>query len=213
MLGRRRGITGLQGLDDDDDEEEQEERGGKGKEDDLKGIIIGGDMKEVPGEEEEDDEDEDEEGADAEAGEEGTEPDMDPPVVRQTLIFSATLSLEEEMRGGKKAKKPKHKAGKGDGNIVAKIMKQVGAMPSFGTRCGGAAELIRPCLKSDIIRHCCFRWGFVGGLPSSTSAPRLPTPAPSPRALEPEQRRQQQQHLHRPQALAVVRWLCPRDCS
>lgn len=163
-------------------------------------------MKEVPGEEEEDDEDEDEEGADAEAGEEGTEPDMEPPVVRQTLIFSATLSLEEEMRGGKKAKKPKHKAGKGDGNIVAKIMKQVGAMPSFGTRCGGSTRVS----KSDIIRHC--RWGFVGGLPSSTSAPRLPTPAPSPRALEPKQR-QQPQHLHQPQALAVVRWPCPRDCS
>jgi len=55
--------------------------------------------------------------------EEEEEGSMEPPVKRQTLIFSATLVMPEELR---KTKGKKAKAKQGKGSIMAKIMRKVG---------------------------------------------------------------------------------------
>ncbi len=58
--------------------------------------------------------------------------ELPPPVVRQALIFSATLSMPEELREGKQKKKrlQKKKKGKGKGqegeSVIHRIMKEVG---------------------------------------------------------------------------------------
>ena len=170
---KRMGLKGLHGLEELEDEEEEEDEGvGEGEEEDD--ILIDGSVDEVEEEEEEEEEEEkeeEEEGVgEAEEmvvhddeekqteevernGEERETPpasvrELPPPVTRQTLIFSATLVMPEEMRegkGGKKGGKKQQKKGKGgkDGkDVMARIMREVGmrGAPAIVDLTSGAAK-------------------------------------------------------------------------